>query len=61
LTQRRADQVDKVTFGVLFLRVRGGQVSAEQLRVACSVWRSSPEERAANPELQELYQLLWGP
>lgn len=60
LAPRRADQVDKVTFGVFFLRVRGGQVSAEQLRVACSVWRSTPEERAANPELRELYQLLWG-
>lgn len=60
LPVRTPDQVDKVTFGVFFLRVRGGQISAEQLRVAASMRRSTPGERAANPELQELFQLLWG-
>ncbi len=60
LPPRTADQVDKVTFGVFFLRVRGGQISAEQLRVAASVRRSTPQERASNPALQELFQLLWG-
>lgn len=59
LAAREPGWVDKVTFGVFFLRVRGGQVSAEQFRVAHSLWQSTEESRRATPELEGLYQSLW--
>jgi DNA-binding response OmpR family regulator len=58
--RRAGEGVDPERFSRFYQRLRNGEVSPEQLRVAPQVRSMAPEQLEASPKLKELYQKLWG-
>lgn len=57
-TQRSAEKVDRATFKRFTERIRSARVSAEDLALAVTLRRISPERRTLEDE--ELWQRMWG-
>lgn len=55
---RESWQVDRVTFGRFYDRIREGQVGFEQLRVAVPLWKGRASAGQA-PEARALFSALW--
>lgn len=56
---RTAENIEKETFLRFFERILGGVIGSEDLISAVYIYHAGPERRAASPELQASYEVLW--
>lgn len=59
-TTRKAHQVAAQDFYRLYRRIKAGELSVEQVKLAPFLRRLPVETRSTNPQLEELYEKAWG-
>lgn len=59
-TSRKPNQVAPPDFYRFYRRIKSGELSVEQVKLAPFLRVLPAESRAANPELEELYEKAWG-